>query len=162
MALRRGLCHNRVGHKTYRWDISKRMNPEIAKVPRWRMGVGLGGKGPFTSHRPIECPRNLRGLLLTDSRHMKWWWKIPVTSQLYLAPFFLAYPLPSHLPHPHSNSLIPICNLLIDVCFVLIPCQCLTQWPTHKGSQQEWMMVEGDELGNWDWHIYTNMYKIDN
>ena len=20
----------------------------------------------------------------------------------------------------------------------------------------------GDELGDWDWHIYTNMYKIDN
>ena len=20
----------------------------------------------------------------------------------------------------------------------------------------------GDELGDWDWHIYTNMYKTDN
>ena len=26
-----------------------------------------------------------------------------------------------------------------------------------KGGKGEW-----DELGDWDWHIYTSMYKIDN
>ena len=26
-----------------------------------------------------------------------------------------------------------------------------------KGGKGEW-----EELGDWDWHIYTNMYKIDN
>ena len=26
-----------------------------------------------------------------------------------------------------------------------------------KGGNGGW-----DELGDWDWHVYTNMYKIDN
>lgn len=29
LTLRTGLCHNRVGHKTCRRDISGRLNPEI-------------------------------------------------------------------------------------------------------------------------------------
>ena len=45
---------------------------EMVKVPQCRMGMRLGGKGFFTSYRVIECPRNLRGQLLTDSMHMKW------------------------------------------------------------------------------------------
>ena len=28
-----------------------------------------------------------------------------------------------------------------------------------KGGKLGW--GEGVELGDWDWHIYTNMYKID-
>ena len=28
-----------------------------------------------------------------------------------------------------------------------------------KGRKEGWWW---DELGDWDWHIYTNMYKIDN
>ena len=29
---------------------------------------------------------------------------------------------------------------------------------TKRGKQGGWWW---DELGDWDWHIYTNMYKID-
>ena len=32
-----------------------------------------------------------------------------------------------------------------------------------KGGKWRGVGVGGwDELGDWDWHVYTNMYKIDN
>ena len=32
-----------------------------------------------------------------------------------------------------------------------------TQMYANQGGKRRW-----DELGGWDWHIYTSMYKIDN
>ena len=43
--------------------------------------------------------------------------------------------------------------------------RCREQTYGHQGGKVvgwwggEWRC---DELGDWDWHIYTNMYKIDN
>ena len=32
----------------------------------------------------------------------------------------------------------------------------------NKGMDTKWGKGGWDELGGWDWHIYTNMYKIGN
>ena len=32
----------------------------------------------------------------------------------------------------------------------------------HQGGKAGVGGVAGDELGDWDWHVYTNMYKMDN
>ena len=32
----------------------------------------------------------------------------------------------------------------------------------NKSMDTKWGKGGWDELGDWDWHIYTNMYKIDN
>ena len=44
--------------------------------------------------------------------------------------------------------------------------RCREQTYGHQGGKAVGegvvVMVWCDELGDWDWHIYTNMYKIDN
>ena len=42
------------------------------------------------------------------------------------------------------------------ILFMVSP-RCREQMYRHQDGKGGW-----DELGDWDWHIYTNMYKIDN
>ena len=77
----------------------------------------------------------------------------------------LPCPSPGDLPTQESNPGLPHCRWILYYLS--------HQWrPTYLQSrltdtENKFMVIRGkggarDKLGNWDWHIHTIMYKIDN